>query len=150
MLQRKSLHCQYHSYNTYRLSILAIRRSKSAIIIRLLGSALTVHNSQLNPIDKSIQFNPTSDTSCHVLEWLSAGFWIGYWTCWSLYYKLVITFNYSVTANFHTLQITTAYTKSYPDCSVFTGSCLVMACNNGYCSASGLKSSLNTDSLPTL
>jgi hypothetical protein len=61
--------------------------------------------------------------------------------------QLVITFNYSAIADLHTLQITTAHTKSFPACSVFTSSCLVTASNNGYSSASGLKSSLNGGSL---
>jgi hypothetical protein len=60
----------------------------------------------------------------------------------------VITLNYSVIANFHTLQTTSAHTKSLPASSVFTGHFLVTALNNGYCSASGLKFSLNGGSLP--
>jgi hypothetical protein len=60
-------------------------------------------------------------------EWLSTCFWIGDWIYWPLLTWLVITLNYSAIANFHTLQITTAHAKSFPACSVFTSSCLVMA-----------------------
>jgi hypothetical protein len=55
----------------------------------------------------------------------------------------VITLNYSPIVNFHTLQ------KSFPTRNVFTSSCLITASNNGYSSASGLKSSLNGGYLPT-
>jgi hypothetical protein len=64
--------------------------------------------------------------------------------------QLVITLNYSPTADFHSLQITTAHAKSFPARSVFTSSCLVTASNNGYSSASWLKSSVNGGSLPTV
>jgi hypothetical protein len=40
--------------------------------------------------------------------------------------QLVITFNYSTIANFHTLE---NHTKSFPARSVFTNSCLVTASN---------------------
>jgi hypothetical protein len=39
--------------------------------------------------------------------------------------QLIITLNYSAIANFHTLQITRAHTKSFPARSVFTNSCNV-------------------------
>jgi hypothetical protein len=61
----------------------------------------------------------------------------------------LITLNYSAITDLPTLQITRAHVKSFPVHSVFTGSCLVMAYNNGYSSASGLKSSLNGGPLPT-
>jgi hypothetical protein len=42
--------------------------------------------------------------------------------------QLVITLNYSATANFHThYKITRAHTKSFPACSVFISSCLITA-----------------------
>jgi hypothetical protein len=41
--------------------------------------------------------------------------------------QLVITFNYSAIADFHTLEFTRAYAKSSPARSVFTSSCLVEA-----------------------
>jgi hypothetical protein len=41
--------------------------------------------------------------------------------------QLVITLNYSAIADLHTLQITTAYAKSFQTRSVFTSSCLVTA-----------------------
>jgi hypothetical protein len=43
-----------------------------------------------------------------------------------------------------------SYAKSFPAWGVFTSSCLVMASNNGYSSASMLKSSLNGSSLLTV
>jgi hypothetical protein len=63
--------------------------------------------------------------------------------------QLVTTLNYSAIANLHILQITRAHANSFPGRSVFTSSCLVTVSNNGYSSASGLKSSLNGGSLPT-
>jgi hypothetical protein len=48
----------------------------------------------------------------------------------------------------YTLQITVTQSKSFPASNVFTSSCLVTASNNGYSSASVLKSSLNGSSLP--
>jgi hypothetical protein len=63
--------------------------------------------------------------------------------------QLAITFNYSAIADFHALPIIPAHAKSFPACSVFTIRLLVTASNNGYSSASVLKSSLNGDSLPT-
>jgi hypothetical protein len=62
--------------------------------------------------------------------------------------QLVITFNWSTIANFHTLQITTEPAKSFPACCVFTSLSLVTASNNGYSSASVLRSCLNGGSLP--
>jgi hypothetical protein len=41
--------------------------------------------------------------------------------------QLIITLNYSTIADFHTLPFTRAHAKSFPACSVFTRSCLVMA-----------------------
>jgi hypothetical protein len=61
----------------------------------------------------------------------------------------VITLNYTTIADFHTLQVTVMHTKFFPAHSVFTSSCLVTASNNGYSSASGIKSSPNGYSLPT-
>jgi hypothetical protein len=63
--------------------------------------------------------------------------------------QLVITFNYSAILNIHTLQNIRAYTKPLPAFNVFTSNCLVMASNNVYSSASGLKSFLNGGSLLT-
>jgi hypothetical protein len=62
---------------------------------------------------------------------------------------LVTTLNYDAIANFHTLYITRAPVKSFPACTVFTRSCLVTASNNGYSSASVLKSALSCGSLAT-
>jgi hypothetical protein len=62
---------------------------------------------------------------------------------------IVITLNYSPIANFHTLQFTTARSKSFPAGSVFTSSSLVTASNNGYSSASGFKPFLIGGYLPT-
>jgi hypothetical protein len=64
--------------------------------------------------------------------------------------QVVTTNNYNTITDFHTLQITTVYAKSFPVCNVFTARFLVTASNNGYSSASVLKFSLNGDSLPTL
>jgi hypothetical protein len=58
---------------------------------------------------------------------------------------LVISTNNYNTYYFHTSQ---NHTKSFPACKIFTGSCLVTVSKNGYSSASGLKSSLNSSSLP--
>jgi hypothetical protein len=62
--------------------------------------------------------------------------------------QLVITVNYSAIADLHTLQIT-SIRQVFPACSVFTRRFLETASNNGYSSASVLKSSLNGGSLPT-
>jgi hypothetical protein len=59
------------------------------------------------------------------------------------------TSNYSVIANPHNLQITTAHPKSFPAYFVFTSRFLVTASNSWDSSASALKSSLNGGSLPT-
>jgi hypothetical protein len=61
----------------------------------------------------------------------------------------VITVNYSIIANFHTLQITRVHVKSFLTCSVFTSTCLVTASSNGRSSASTFKSSLNGAPLQT-
>jgi hypothetical protein len=61
----------------------------------------------------------------------------------------VPTLNYSAIADFHTFQTTPAHAKSFPARSVFTSSCLATAFNDGYSSASGIKSSLNDSSLAT-
>jgi hypothetical protein len=62
---------------------------------------------------------------------------------------LVITLNYNAIANLHTLLFTRAQCKYLLARSVFISSFLVTASNNGYFSASGLKSSLNIGSRPT-
>jgi hypothetical protein len=41
--------------------------------------------------------------------------------------QLIITFNYSTIPDFHTSLFTRAHAKTFPACSVFTRSCLVMA-----------------------
>jgi hypothetical protein len=63
--------------------------------------------------------------------------------------RLVITLTYSDIVNFHSLQITRAHVNSFPACSIFTSMCLVRVSNNGYSSASWLRSSLNGGSIPT-
>jgi hypothetical protein len=65
-----------------------------------------------------------------------------------LYTQLVSTSNYTAIADLSTLQITTADAKSFPDCCVFTSRSLVTTSNSGDSSASALKFSLNSDSLP--
>jgi hypothetical protein len=60
-----------------------------------------------------------------------------------LYTRLVISLTYSAITNFHTLKITSVHPNFFPACSIFTSSCLVTVPNNGYSSASGLKSSPN-------
>jgi hypothetical protein len=49
----------------------------------------------------------------------------------------------STIADFHTLQTISAHTQAFPAYSFFTRRFLVTASNNGYSSASVLKSSLN-------
>jgi hypothetical protein len=88
---------------------------------------------------KVIQLKP------EVNEWLSTGFWIGFID----HLQVVTTNNYATVADFHTLQITTAHAISFPACSVFARLFLVTISNNGYSSASVIKSSLNGGSLPT-
>jgi hypothetical protein len=61
-----------------------------------------------------------------------------------LYTKHVNTNNYSATANHHILQITTAPSKTFPACYVFSSHSLVTASNIGDFSASTLKSSLHS------
>jgi hypothetical protein len=82
-------------------------------------------------------------------EWLSTGFGLDVGFIDHFNTQLIITFNYSAIANFHTLQITRAHSKSFPACSVFNSSCLVTVSNNGCSSASGLKFFLNGSSFPT-
>jgi hypothetical protein len=83
---------------------------------------------------------------CHVHEWLQTGFLIfGFIE----HLQVVTTNKYNIVADLHTLQITTAQSKSLPACSVFSKRFLVTASNHGYSSASVLKSSLNGGSLPT-
>jgi hypothetical protein len=53
-----------------------------------------------------------------------------------LYTRLVITSNYSATANLHNSQIITARDKPIPACSVFTSLSLATASNSGHSSAS--------------
>jgi hypothetical protein len=62
--------------------------------------------------------------------------------------QLVITLNYSAIVDFRTLKIATAHAKSFLVCRVVTRLFLVTASNNGYSSASVLKSSLNGVSFP--
>jgi hypothetical protein len=54
----------------------------------------------------------------------------------NLYTQLGNTSNYSVIANFHTLQITTACAKPFPACYILTNRSLTTASNSGYSSAS--------------
>jgi hypothetical protein len=49
------------------------------------------------------------------------------------------TSNYSVIANIHNLQITTAPAKSFPACYAFTSRSLVTASSSGDSSSSALK-----------
>jgi hypothetical protein len=60
--------------------------------------------------------------------------------------SLVIARNYSAVTDCHTLP---NHAKCFPDCCVLASSCLGTASNNGYSSASVLKSSLNGCSLST-
>jgi hypothetical protein len=62
---------------------------------------------------------------------------------------LITTLNSSAIANFDTLQSIRTHAKSFPARSVFISIYLITAPNNGYSSASWLKSSLNGGSLPT-
>jgi hypothetical protein len=66
-----------------------------------------------------------------------------------LYTRLESTGYYSVIANLHNSQITTAPAKRFPVCCVFTSRVLATASNSGDSSASALKSSLNCGSFPT-
>jgi hypothetical protein len=63
--------------------------------------------------------------------------------------QLVILFNYSAVADFHTLPVTPTRAKCSPARSVFNNSRPVTASNNGYSSASVLKPFLNGGFLPT-
>jgi hypothetical protein len=54
-----------------------------------------------------------------------------------LYTRLGTTSNYSPTANFHNSQITTAPTKTFLACCVFTSHCLATTSNSGESTASG-------------
>jgi hypothetical protein len=67
---------------------------------------------------------------------------------WSTSTQLAVTLNYSAIADLHISQIAITHAKSFPARSVIS-SCLVTASNNGYSSASVLKSYLNGGSLPT-
>jgi hypothetical protein len=77
-----------------------------------------------------------------MLERLSKGFWIGYWSglvigfTGHLYTPLGTTSNYRVTANLHNSQITPAPAKSFPVCCVFTSRSLAAASNSAASSAS--------------
>jgi hypothetical protein len=62
--------------------------------------------------------------------------------------QIVTTNNYDTAADFHNSQVTTAQAKSFLVFSVFIRRSLATASNNGYSSASMLKSSLNGGSLP--
>jgi hypothetical protein len=86
---------------------------------------------------------------CYAYVWLSTGLGLDIGFIDYFNTKLVITHNYSVIANFHTLQLTRAHTKPFPALSVFISSCLVTASNNGCSSSSVFKSSLKGGSLPT-
>jgi hypothetical protein len=77
---------------------------------------------------------------CRIYEWLPTEFWLVIRFIGHSDTQLVITLNYIAIASFHTLQ----------NHAVFTSSCLVTISNNGYSYASGLKSSLNSGSLPTM
>jgi hypothetical protein len=56
--------------------------------------------------------------------------------------------SYTLTTRDYTLQFTSPHAKSFLASSVYTCSCLVRAPNNGYSSASGIKSFLNGNSFP--
>jgi hypothetical protein len=64
---------------------------------------------------------------CHVLEWLSTGFWVCIGFTDHVYTRLRTTSNYSVTANLHNSKITTAPAKPFPACCVFTSRSLTTA-----------------------
>jgi hypothetical protein len=74
----------------------------------------------------------TSDTSCHVYEWLSTGFSLE--TGFIDHLQMITTSNYTTITNCHTLQITTVHTKSFQ--SAVTSHFLVTDLNNGDSSAS--------------
>jgi hypothetical protein len=57
--------------------------------------------------------------------------------------RIVITFNYSATADFHTLQIAAAHAKSFQSAAVSTSRSLVKASNSGDSSTAHTKSSLH-------
>jgi hypothetical protein len=63
------------------------------------------------------------------------GVWIGNW----IYWTLTTTSNCSVVTNSHTLQLTTACTKVFSACCVFT-SLLVVASSGGLSPLSGFQS----------
>jgi hypothetical protein len=75
-----------------------------------------------------------------ILSWFGRmtidGVWNGYWIYWPLYIPLVLTRNYSVTANLHTLQIIRAPVKPFPACYFLTSRSLATASNSGDSSAS--------------
>jgi hypothetical protein len=76
---------------------------------------------------------------------------MGFWITRFIDHLQVITtsnYDYNTVAGFHTLQMTTAHTKPFPACSVFTRRFLATASNSGYSSASVLKSTLNGSSRP--
>jgi hypothetical protein len=69
--------------------------------------------------------------------------------------RLVTIFNYSASADFHTLQITTAHAKGCQSAAVSTGRSLKIASNSGDSSTDQVFSSqtplqLPTDSVTTL
>jgi hypothetical protein len=66
-----------------------------------------------------------------------------------LHTQLVTTSNYSAIANLYNLQFTTAPSKPFPACCIFTSHSLVTAFNSGDSSAYALKSCLNCGSLQT-
>jgi hypothetical protein len=81
-----------------------------------------------------------SNEYCHMLEWLSTGFWIGFIDHFNTW--LVTALNYSAIADLHTWQITTAHTKSFQ--SSFTNHFLVTDLKNGDSSTALTKSSFHS------
>jgi hypothetical protein len=75
------------------------------------------------------------------------GFHIGFIDHFSI--QLVITLNYSTTANLHNSQTTTAPAKSFPACSVFSSRSQATASNSGDSSASRAQVISERTSLPT-
>jgi hypothetical protein len=78
-----------------------------------------------------------------VWVWLSTGFWIGFID----HLEVVTTNNCNTMANLY--RHYKIMLSLFPARGVFTSSCLVMASNNGYSSAFGLKSCLNGGLHPT-
>jgi hypothetical protein len=75
---------------------------------------------------------------------------MGFWIIWFTdHLQVVSRNNCHIFADFQTLQIPRVHAKSFPACSVFTRRFLLTASNNGYSSATVVKSSLNGGSFPT-